>query len=700
MPLLTKGISTMKPTTTRTCCLNALIVFCVSIFGGTAYGQSQLVVTVGTGTPAPNPVATGQATSTTFNIALSAPQNIHRELERHGAFQEYTIQLANSSGTSEGNPVSITIAGSTLKNNGLIGDFEVTFDRPNSRITLQSRRLTGLLSTLSVSASFDLPGVKRINLDGLAIIDGTTYDDNDGGRAEVTVIDFHIRANTNGDGFVNAGDDATADNPGLFVCLNYDDDNGNSTADRTDTSQVAGEDEMKLALMVLDPLPPSSGTGSDYLRCVKISRSNTNIRVWRTSDKSGWNNLGGQILVEDLSNTWDLTNSDSRSRFEHDRNSLYIEGYDPGATTLTLDLIDNSFRVVLSDTLVVNAWGVELQVNNTDTTDDDIVCRRATSPAGRPEIPCKVRLVGGAPAMTVYLDNGGGQGSGQLRFGTQAGSVTAENLTLSLAAGSGNNPGAASNFRISGETESTAMRDAVIRVKQTDASGPQVGQTTSTVLWVTLSWRHEATEDVSNDNSARMMYAFFYNQYSMGLCHGLTDGRIGWGFEVKGDVKPADFANSVILGRDVQLRWYMDHNNGSTPVNGAVFEDGRGYWDTNFSGALPGNDVSGRDMRDDTPRCIYDLDAPGLYAGGLNRPQNTIQRFRGNFRQYSYYDYDGVPATTNDMVRCSDNFEFWFRMSYRQNGAGVADQWQPVNDINNDNRSGTGTTGINWNSAN
>jgi len=163
---------------------------------------------------------------------------------------------------------------------------------------------------------------------------------------------------------------------------------------------------------------------------------------------------------------------------------------------------------------------------------------------------------------------------------------------------------------------------------------------------------------------------------------------------------PNNFGDDVVLGRDIQARWYMDGANGSTEINGVLFPDGRGYSSTNFSNALPGNDQSPAALRDNTPAKIFDLDAPGLWADGLNRPQGTIQRFRANFRQYAYYDYDGNPNTTDDMVRCSDDIPFWFRMSYRQAGAGNDDDWQPHNDINNDNQTGAGTTGIAWNSQN
>ncbi len=663
----------------------------ISLFGllllcnaAVAQSQPQLIVTVESGTPTPDPITTGQTTSTTFNIALDAPQNIHQELQQDGADQSYTIQLTNASGTSDGNPESVTISGSTLKDDGRIGDFDIDFDRANSCVTISSHQDTGLLSSVGVVASFTSYGLKHINLDGSATIDGNTYNDDDGGRAEVTLIDFHVRADTNVDTNINENDDPTADSPGLFVALNTDDDNGNSTPDRTETTQVAGENDMKPCRMALDPLPPASGSGYDYQRYVRLSRSNTNARVWRSTDKAGANGHGGAILVNDLSNTWDLTDTDYRDRFLFDRNNLSIEGYDPGSTTLTLELIDNSNQVVLSDTLVVNAWGVELQVNNTEAVDDDIVCRRSTSPAGRPELACRARLVGGAPAMTIYVDNGGASGTGQLRFGTTAGSVTAQNLTLSLAAGSGNSPGAWSNFRISGETESQSMRDAVIRTKEDDSSGDVVGQVPTTVLWVTLSRKDQATDTVSNDNSARQAYHNWAspNTYALGPRR-YSDDRIGWGMEYKGDVHPSDFTEEVKLERDMHIRYYRDTTNGTTlyAPNPA--------WTSNFGTPPPANDTGPDWARDDTPPEIYDFDAAGIPSNAA--PQGTIWRFRSNWRELASFDYGG-----GTVVRCSDNLEYYIRMSYRQVSAGTTDDWQPLNNVTNDNQTGNGTTNVTW----
>lgn len=649
----------------------------VPLLANVASAQTKLVVTVAGVLPTPYIVTTGQSTTATFNIAFSAPQNVATELQQHGAAQQYTVQLSNSEGPSEGTPVSITFSGATLKDNGRIGDFDVTFDRPHNRINIGSWHNAPLLTSVAVVASFATFGDKLISFDGQAIIDGTTYVDDDGGRARVTVVDFHIRADTNRDSNITAADDATSLKPGLFVAFNADDDNSNGTPDWQDTSQVAGENDLKPARMILDPLPASTSN-----QCyVKLSRSTFNARVWRTSDKSEWNGLTGRILVADNSNTWDLTNSDSRTRFVHDKDNLAVEGFNTGACTLTLDWTDSSLTAILSDSLLVNCWGVEIEVNNTPTPDDDIVCRRSTTPAGRPELPCHARVCGAAQAMTVYLDNGGAAGTGQLRYGTTQGNVTAQNLTLSLPAGANNNPGAWVDFRISGETESAAMRDAIVRAKQDDANGQQVGQATATVLWVTITWTHAATDTISNENAARQGYYTWArpNTYNLGP-HTYSD-RIGWGMEYRGEVKPSDFTRNVVLARDWEYTYYRDANNGSTQVLAG-----------NFGNPPPGNDTGPLWARDDTPAIVYDFDAAGIPNDA--RPQGTVYRFRSNFHELASFDYGG-----GNVVRCSDDLIYFIRMSYRQAGPGQAANWQPLNDVNNDNQVGGGTTGINWNST-
>lgn len=529
-------------TITRTS-LTSLFGLLLLCSAAVAQSQPQLIVTVESGTPTPDPITTGQTTSTTFNIALDAPQNVHQELQQDGADQSYTIQLTNDSGTSDGNPVSVTISGSTLKDDGRIGDFDIDFDRANSRVTISSHQDTGLLSSVGVVASFTSYGLKHINLDGSATIDGNTYNDDDGGRAEVTVVDFHVRADTNVDTNINANDDPTADSPGLFVALNTDDDDSNSTADREQDSQVQGENDLEDVRMVLTP-EPTTYTGSEYFRWVKLSRDNTHVHVWRTNDKRDWNGNGGKILYAGNSNTWDLNpneDPDSYAKWTHDKDSLFAEGNSAGSTQLTLELIRNNLEVALTDTLRVTVYGVELIVNeaaadNDDDIENDIVCRHSTSPAGRPAIPCRARVVGAAQAMTIYLENGADGGAGQLRFGTTAGAATNADLTLNLPAGSNNNPGDWRTFYVSGESESQAMRDAVIRVKEDDAQGDQVGSKPLTVLWVAMSGRNQGQAERPNVYDDWPQLA---GDTALGVhtWNGNGEGAI----EIRGSILPSDF---------------------------------------------------------------------------------------------------------------------------------------------------------------
>ena len=69
---------------------------------------------------------------------------------------------------------------------------------------------------------------------------------------------------------------------------------------------------------------------------------------------------------------------------------------------------------------------VEVEINNTPASTDDIVCRHSTSPPGRPTIPCRARVIGASGDLEVVLANAAS--GGQVRFADE--SDTTRTLTL------------------------------------------------------------------------------------------------------------------------------------------------------------------------------------------------------------------------------------------------------------------------------
>jgi hypothetical protein len=123
-----------------------------------------------------------------------------------------------------------------------------------------------------------------------------------------------------------------------------------------------------------------------------------------------------------------------------------------------------------SKSLSVRVLGVDIEINNTQTTDDDVVQVQSTHPAQRFNVPCRIRLFGPAAApLTVVLTNP----DGRLRFPNAADAT----VTLALPVS-----GAFVPFNISGETASVAKGDAKIQAHLSTAGGPVVANAAVTVF--------------------------------------------------------------------------------------------------------------------------------------------------------------------------------------------------------------------------
>ena len=73
-------------------------------------------------------------------------------------------------------------------------------------------------------------------------------------------------------------------NPGGFLCLNNDDDDGNGTPDKDQAGPVVGEDDLKPLTISLGPTATGTGTGTVTLSCVTECGR---IRVYQNPDRSG-----------------------------------------------------------------------------------------------------------------------------------------------------------------------------------------------------------------------------------------------------------------------------------------------------------------------------------------------------------------------------------------------------------------------------
>jgi hypothetical protein len=114
---------------------------------------------------------------------------------------------------------------------------------------------------------------------------------------------------------------------------------------------------------------------------------------------------------------------------------------------------------------------VQIEINNTPTTDDDYVQLRCTRPARRHNIPCRIRATGGGSgSSTIVLTNP----DGRLRF--PGPTDTTKTLTVP-------HSGTWVPFQISGENASNALNDAVIEAHCDTEAGALKGSKAVTVFW-------------------------------------------------------------------------------------------------------------------------------------------------------------------------------------------------------------------------
>ena len=114
---------------------------------------------------------------------------------------------------------------------------------------------------------------------------------------------------------------------------------------------------------------------------------------------------------------------------------------------------------------------MEIEVNNTSATNDDLVQLQCTHPARRHNVSCRIRAQGGGTGnATIVLTNP----DGRLRFPNSG--DTTKTVTVPRS-------GSWVAFEISGETASNALNDAVIEAHCNTATGALKGRKTVTVFW-------------------------------------------------------------------------------------------------------------------------------------------------------------------------------------------------------------------------
>jgi hypothetical protein len=154
---------------------------------------------------------------------------------------------------------------------------------------------------------------------------------------------------------------------------------------------------------------------------------------------------------------------------------------------------------------------VEIEINDTPVTTDDLVRLKCEHPAGRSMVNCRIRSTGGsANDATMVLTNP----DGRLRFPNAADRTATVTVPAS---------GAWVGFQISGERGSDAIGDAIIEAHCHTADGALKGSKPVTVFWF-----DQAEVTITNPGG----YTFVGTQFT-------TTGGPAAQYSVKARIRPA-----------------------------------------------------------------------------------------------------------------------------------------------------------------
>jgi hypothetical protein len=161
---------------------------------------------------------------------------------------------------------------------------------------------------------------------------------NGGGSIHVDVVKINLG--------VSGVSEANEEDPGAFVHVNLDNDDGNvdgqgnPIADRTEDGPISGENDT--VAMGIGLTPSNLTVGS-----VVLSRSNVDAKVWSDVQKGSYN----AVLVSGDSKTWDLSDQAQRNNFNSVSSNLWLEGRYDGMSTLTATVKDTGGQPIYSDTV-------------------------------------------------------------------------------------------------------------------------------------------------------------------------------------------------------------------------------------------------------------------------------------------------------------------------------------------------------------
>lgn len=603
--------------------------------------------------PSPNPATIGDQVHAGFNLTLNAPLSVQDELTRHGGDQSFTLALTDQGPpeAAQGNPVSVTLKGQTFKNDGSVGDFQVTFNRAGSTVTIASTKATALLSSVSVMATWPAVGHKRIKLTGSITIQGTTYSDDGGGSLGLYILQAKIDGIDAGTGTAVPQD--KKNNPGAMIALDT----------VTPTAKV---------------IVRSAGV-ADYQRKVTWSGATDKILVDGAAPSNG--NISG-----DAETTYSVT---AKSTFQSS-----------DSVTVKVEVIPTSGiqSAVGTDTIKLAMVRMKLMIDGVSEADKNtkggLVVKTFTAGAYDTAAPPRKKITIQSVEPSTWTGDVLLTVSGKVSVYTALTGGTA--LTFNGTDNKFASSALPKDLYVQGEDASDSSRDVEIKAA---ISGSDAGADTVkfTVLWVSVTGN--LSGELAQDNAGRTDYLSRAHVATLGTLLEFDD-RWGIGAEFVGTCSPSDF-QPTDFGAYIQLE--RDSDSASFDGNGQHVYYPLAGGSTGFNGKIPdGNDCVANfaplALRDDDPQSgnssgvIYDWDDAGCTA--YVAAVGDIGRIRMNGREFA-----AIKLAGGTKVRCAETYPWCIALSMKKT-AGGRFAWTQENGVAGDNfcRSGT-IANLTWNMA-
>lgn len=298
---------------------------------------------------------------------------------------------------------------------------------------------------------------------------------------------------------------------------------------------------------------------------------------------------------------------------------------------------------------------VELELGTSlGPNDNRYACRLSNDPSRQPMVQCRIRLKNSAPSNPTFRLIGN-----KVRF--MPGLLEQTDIEVPR-------DGSWTNFAISGQSESSVLNDASVRVADPMATDVICGAAPITVVWGSDFFIQDAQDQPFsfwNECQVKPIPPRTGLQFPTMAIQSIS--RV---VEISAAVRPATLDGGVKFRRDcLESFVFTVDPSGTTNILENIHLVTRDP---------DGDDNPPLECTDGTPAfdgSVYDIDTPGLGIGLCDQyPVGTVFSVNYNFAEY---------LTFQD-VRCSDDFHWYVRILFQRTSNGYAFINEPNSPWNND----------------